>query len=67
LTTITLVGYSAMAGVLGGGGLGDIAIRYGFYRYETELMMVTIVLLVLIVQIIQVIGNRLSKRINRLN
>lgn len=67
LTTITLVGYSAMAGVIGGGGLGDIAIRYGFYRYETELMVVTIVLLILIVQIIQAVGDRLSKHINRLN
>lgn len=67
LTTITLVGYSAMAGVIGGGGLGDIAIRYGFYRYETELMMITILLLVVIVQIIQMVGDRLSKHINRLN
>ncbi|QSX07523.1 ABC transporter permease [Alkalibacter rhizosphaerae] len=67
LTTITLVGYSAMAGVIGGGGLGDIAIRYGYYRYESDLMVVTILLLIIIVQVIQGIGNRLSKRINRLN
>ncbi|MBF7096028.1 methionine ABC transporter permease [Alkalibacter mobilis] len=67
ITTITLVGYSAMAGVLGGGGLGDIAIRYGYYRYEGELMVVTIILLVAIVQGIQVIGNKWSKKINHLN
>ncbi|NTW71374.1 MAG: ABC transporter permease [Eubacteriaceae bacterium] len=67
ITTITLVGYSAMAGAVGGGGLGDIAIRYGYYRYERDLMMVTIVLLVAIVQLIQITGNRISKKINKLN
>lgn len=66
ITTITLIGYSAMAGAVGGGGLGDIAIRYGYYRYEDKLMIVTIVLLVIIVQITQTIGNRLSKKLNKL-
>ncbi|NDL67123.1 methionine ABC transporter permease [Anaerotalea alkaliphila] len=65
ITTITLIGYSAMAGAVGGGGLGDLAIRYGYYRYDTTLMMVTIVLLVLIVQGVQLAGTRLSKKINR--
>ncbi|HCX64527.1 MAG TPA: methionine ABC transporter permease [Eubacteriaceae bacterium] len=67
ITTITLVGYSAMAGAIGSGGLGDIAIRFGYYRYETGLMVVTIVLLVIIVQLIQFAGNRGSKRIDKRN
>lgn len=57
----TILGYSAMAGVVGGGGLGDIAIRYGYYRYETGIMLVTIVILVALVQILQGIGMALSK------
>lgn len=65
LACITLVGYTAMAGTVGGGGLGDIAIRYGYYRYEPEIMIVTIVLLVVIVQIIQSIGHIISKRIDK--
>lgn len=52
----TILGYSAMAGVVGGGGLGDIAIRYGYYRYQTDIMLVTIVILVLLVQIMQWVG-----------
>lgn len=67
ITTITLIGYSAMAGVCGGGGLGDLAIRYGYYRYEDDVMILTIVLLVIIVQIIQSIGDYLSKRIDKKN
>jgi D-methionine transport system permease protein len=66
ITTITLIGYSAMAGVIGAGGLGDLAIRYGYYRYESELMLVTIVILVVIVQAVQFAGNHVSKKINRL-
>lgn len=61
----TILGYSAMAGVLGGGGLGDIAIRYGYYRYETGIMIVTIVILVILVQILQGIGMMLSKKLDR--
>lgn len=61
----TILGYSAMAGVVGGGGLGDIAIRYGYYRYETGIMIVTIVVLVVLVQILQGIGMALSKRLDR--
>lgn len=65
LATITLVSYTAMAGAVGGGGLGDIALRFGYYRYETDIMIVTIVLLVIIVQIIQNVGNIISKKIDK--
>lgn len=54
-----------MAGAVGGGGLGDIAIRYGYYRYQTDVMLVTIVILVLLVQILQSIGMMLSKKLDR--
>ena len=63
----TILGYSAMAGVVGGGGLGDIAIRYGYYRYQTDIMVVTIVILVLIVQVLQALGMMLSKKLDRRN
>lgn len=65
ITIGTILGYSAMAGVVGGGGLGDIAIRYGYYRYETDIMIVTIVILVVLVQILQGIGMMLSKKLDR--
>ncbi len=61
----TILGYSAMAGAVGGGGLGDIAIRYGYYRYQTDIMIVTVILLVLLVQILQLIGTGLSKKLDR--
>ena len=61
----TILGYSAMAGVVGGGGLGDIAIRYGYYRYQTDIMLVTIVILVLLVQILQGIGMMVSRKLDR--
>lgn len=61
----TILGYSAMAGTVGGGGLGDIAIRYGYYRYETDIMIVTVVLLVLLVQILQKIGMILSVKLDK--
>lgn len=67
ITTITLIGYSAMAGVVGGGGLGDIAVRYGYYRYQKDLMFLTIILLVVIVQIVQTAGNHLSRKIDKKN
>lgn len=57
----TILGYSAMAGIVGGGGLGDIAIRYGYYRYQKDIMLVTVALLVIVVQILQEIGTRLAK------
>lgn len=59
ITSIALVDYTAVSGVIGGGGLGDLAIRYGYQRYETGIMIVTVVLLILIVQVIQLLGNRL--------
>ena len=66
IATGTILGYSAMAGTVGGGGLGDIAIRYGYYRYESDIMIVTVILLVVLVQLFQSIGmfiaNRLDKR-----
>lgn len=65
LTAITLVGYSAMAGAIGGGGLGDIAIRYGYHRYQTDVMFVTIILLVLLVQLIQAGGNTLARGLDK--
>lgn len=61
----TILGYSAMAGVVGGGGLGDIAIRYGYYRYETAIMLVTIVILVVLVQILQGLGMMFAKKLDR--
>ena len=61
----TILGYSAMAGTVGGGGLGDIAIRYGYYRYQSDIMIVTVILLVILVQIFQTIGNLISKKIDR--
>lgn len=62
LTLINLVAFSAMAGVVGGGGIGDLAIRYGYYRFDNFTMIVTVVLLIVIVQIIQRIGNSLANR-----
>ena len=63
----TILGYSAMAGTLGGGGLGDIAMRYGYYRYQADIMIIAVVLLVLLVQILQVVGMILSKKLDRRN
>ncbi|MFR4351066.1 MAG: methionine ABC transporter permease [Roseburia sp.] len=61
----TILGYSAMAGAVGGGGLGAIAIRYGYNRYEVDIMMVTVILLVILVQIFQTIGMRIASRLDR--
>ena len=61
----TILGYSAMAGVVGGGGLGDIAIRYGYYRYEKEVMIVTVILLVILMQILQYVGTVISRRLDK--
>ncbi|MBQ5674261.1 MAG: ABC transporter permease [Lachnospiraceae bacterium] len=63
----TVLGYSAMAGVIGGGGLGDIAIRYGYYRYETSVMLVTLVFIVVIVQLMQGIGTYAAKKLDHRN
>ena len=61
----TILGYSAMAGVVGGGGLGDIAIRYGYYRWETGIMLITVAIIVVLVQILQWIGMRIAKKLDR--
>lgn len=65
VTAIALVDYTAMSGAIGGGGLGDMAIRYGYQRYETEVMLVTVALLVLLVQGLQALGNRLVSHVSR--
>lgn len=61
----TILGYSAMAGAIGGGGLGDIAIRYGYKRFQADIMLVTVILLVILVQMMQWAGMRLSKKLDR--
>lgn len=65
VTAITLVGYSAMSGVIGGGGLGDLAVRYGYQRYQGDVMAVTVVILVIMVQVFQGLGDRWVARLNR--
>jgi D-methionine transport system permease protein len=62
LTIVSLIGYSAMAGAVGGGGLGDLAIRYGYQRFDTSVMFITIVIMVLLVQIVQSCGGLLVKK-----
>ncbi len=61
----TILGYSAMAGAVGGGGLGDIAVRYGYYRYQTDIMIVTVILLIVIVQVFQSVGMLIANRLDR--
>ena len=61
----TILGYSAMAGSVGGGGLGDIAIRYGYYRYESQIMIVTVILLVGLVQVFQSIGMSIASKLDK--
>lgn len=65
ISLATVLGYSAMAGFVGGGGLGAIAINYGYYRYQTDVMLITVALLVLIVQLFQEVGIRIVNRIDR--
>lgn len=62
ISITTILGYSAMAGFTGGGGLGDIAIRYGYHRYQTNMMLITVALLVIIVQLIQEVFMRMSRK-----
>ncbi len=61
----TIVGYSAMAGAVGGGGLGDIAIRYGYYRYQSDIMIVTLIIIVILVQLFQFAGSRIARKIDK--
>lgn len=65
ITIISLVGTSAMAGTVGGGGIGDLAIRFGYYRYDDTIMFTTVIILIILVQIIQVIGALLARAVNK--
>ena len=65
ISVTTILGYSAMAGFVGGGGLGDIAIRFGYYRYEDEIMLITVIILVLLVQVMQEVGMRIASSSDR--
>ncbi|HSI66965.1 MAG TPA: methionine ABC transporter permease [Planococcus sp. (in: firmicutes)] len=65
LTIISLIAYSAMAGVVGGGGIGDLAIRFGYYRYDNTIMLVTIIILIVLVQLIQFVGDYTAKAIDK--
>ncbi|MBD5407312.1 MAG: ABC transporter permease [Treponema sp.] len=62
LTIINLIGYSAMAGTIGGGGLGDLAIRYGYQRFRTDIMLATVIVILVLVEVIQLAGTLLSNR-----
>ncbi|GFZ81520.1 ABC transporter permease [Compostibacillus humi] len=61
VTIISLLSYSAMAGIVGGGGIGDLAIRFGYYRFQNDVMLITVIILIILVQLIQFIGDRLAK------
>src|SRR5476649_508066 len=63
--SISFLSYSAVAGVVGGGGIGDLAIRYGYYRFETDIMVVTVAILIVLVQLIQFAGTRIAKRLDK--
>ncbi|HHK5095385.1 TPA: methionine ABC transporter permease [Pseudomonas aeruginosa] len=65
VTAITLVSYTAMAGVVGAGGLGDLAIRFGYQRFQTDVMVVTVVMLLILVQILQTVGDKLVVHFSR--
>lgn len=65
LAIISLIGYSAMAGTLGGGGLGDLAIRYGYQRFQPDVMIATVIVLIVMVQVMQSLGDYTSKKLNK--
>jgi len=65
VTLISIIGFSAMAGTVGAGGIGDLAIRYGYYRYQTDVMVITVVLLVIVVQIIQSSGEKIANGLTK--
>ena len=65
IMTVSFISYSAMAGLVGGGGIGDFAIRYGYYRYETPLMITAIILMILLVTLVQFGGSRLARRLDK--
>ena len=64
IASATILGYTAMAGFIGGGGLGDIALRYGYYRYQDDVMLVAIIILIVIVQVLQELGMYISKKLD---
>jgi D-methionine transport system permease protein len=64
ITLVSLIGYSAMAGAIGGGGLGDLGIRYGYQRFLPEVMLAVVVVLIVLVQLIQFAGDRLARKVN---
>ena len=63
--SVSFLSYSAIAGVVGGGGIGDLAIRYGYYRFQTDVMVLTVALLVVLVQILQFVGNTTARRLDK--
>jgi len=65
LTIISLIGYSAMAGTIGGGGLGDVALRHGYQRFRTDILILTVLILIILVQFIQIVGQIISKRLDK--
>lgn len=65
LTIINIIGYSAMAGAIGGGGLGDLAIRYGFYRFQTDVLVAAVIVIIVLVQVIQGTGNKIAQHVAR--
>ncbi len=65
ITTVSLIGYSAMAGAVGGGGLGDLAVRYGYQRFRGDIMVATVVILIAVVQVIQSFGDRAARRLDK--
>jgi D-methionine transport system permease protein len=65
VTTIALVSYAAMSGVIGGGGLGDLALRFGYQRFQTDVMVVTVTILIVLVQLLQFFGDKLVLRFTR--
>jgi len=65
VTLISLIGYSAMAGIVGGGGVGDLAIRFGYYRYQTDVMIITVIALLVLVQLVQSLGDLLARRADK--
>ena len=65
ITTGNILGYSAMSGTVGGGGLGDIAVRYGYYRWQTDIMIITVILLIILFQIIQNVGMKIAGNLDK--
>ena len=65
VTAVSIIGFSAMAGTVGGGGIGDLAIRYGYQRYQTDVMLICVVLLIILVQSVQLIGDLIAKKLDK--